>query len=162
MTIKDGLLVEYDHEMGTTRRLLERIPDDHLEWKPHEKSMALGGLGTHLANIPTWGTRILGDASFDIAGLPHLEAKGSRVEILALFDGAVKTTRALMDQTDGEYMMPWTLNRGTQTMFTLPRVAAFRNFVLNHTIHHRGQLSVYLRLNGVPVPAIYGPSADEG
>jgi uncharacterized damage-inducible protein DinB len=163
MAIKEGLLVEYDHEMGTTRRLLERIPDAKLAWKPHDRSMALGGLATHLGNIPTWGANILTESSFDLASAPpNLEPKASRTEILALFDGSVKATRALMDKSDAEYMGPWALKRGGQMMFTLPRIAAFRSFVINHTIHHRGQLSVYLRLNDIPVPAIYGPSADEG
>ena len=88
--------------------------------------------------------------------------KTTRADILALFDDSTRRTRALMDKTDPEYLAPWTLRRGGQDMFTMPRVAAFRSFVLNHTIHHRGQLSVYLRLNQIPVPAIYGPSADEG
>ena len=162
MAIKDSLLTDFDHEMGTTRKLLERLPDDKLAWKPHEKSMALGELASHLGNIPNWAERILDDASFDIAGLPHQTPKASRVEILALFDESTKKTRALMDKSDGEYMAPWSLKRGGQDMFSMPRIAAFRSFVLNHTIHHRGQLSVYLRLNDVPVPAIYGPSADEG
>ena len=163
MGIKDALLAEYDHEMGTTRRLLERIPDDRLTWKPHEKSMALGGLATHLANLPTWSGTILSDASFDLATAPPNRAPlGSRAEILALFDASTGRARALMDRSDGEYMASWSLKRGGQDMFTLPRIAAFRSFVLSHTIHHRGQLSVYLRLNDVPVPPIYGPSADEG
>jgi uncharacterized damage-inducible protein DinB len=163
MAIKDGLLADYDHEMGTTRKLLERLPEDKLSWKPHTKSMSLGGLATHLANLPTWGGTILNDASFDLAGAPpNLAEKSSRAEILAAFDDTCKRTRGWMDKTDAEYQSPWTLQRGGQQLFSVPRVAAFRSFVLHHIIHHRGQLSVYLRLNDVPVPAIYGPSADEG
>jgi uncharacterized damage-inducible protein DinB len=163
MAIKEGLLTEYDHEMGTTRRLLERIPDDKMAWKPHDKSMVFGALATHLGNIPTWGATILNELSFDLASAPpNIEPKASRGEILAFFDGTVKTTRALMDKSDAEYMAPWALKRGGHNMFTLPRIAAFRSFVINHMVHHRGQLSVYLRLNEIPVPAIYGPSADEG
>jgi len=161
--LKETLLAEYDHEMGTTRRLLERVPDAQLAWKPHEKSMTLGGLSTHLGNIPNWGGRILNESFFDLAGAPpNLESKASRAAILQLFDDATKETRGWMDKTDAEYLTPWALRRGGQEMFTMPRIAAFRSFVLNHMIHHRGQLSVYLRLNNVPVPAIYGPSADEG
>lgn len=163
MAIKDALLAEYDHEMGTTRKLLERVPDAQLAWKPHEKSMSLGGLATHLGNIPDWGGTILKDASFDLADAPsNLEEKTSRAAILALFDESTKQTRALMDKSDAEYMAQWALKRGGQEMFSMPRVGAFKSFVINHSIHHRGQLSVYLRLNNIPVPAIYGPSADEG
>jgi uncharacterized damage-inducible protein DinB len=163
MAIKDGLLADYDHEMGTTRRLLERLPDDKLSWKPHAKSMSLGGLATHLSNIPHWGGTILNDASFDLAAAPPNAAeKTSRAAILAAFDETCKRTRGWMDKTDAEYQSPWTLTRGGQQVFSVPRAAAFRSFVLHHIIHHRGQLSVYLRLNDVPVPAIYGPSADEG
>jgi uncharacterized damage-inducible protein DinB len=163
MAIKDGLLADYDHEMGTTRRLLERLPDDKLTWKPHPRSMSLGGLATHLSNLPHWGGTILNDASFDLAAAPpNLPEKTSRAGILAAFDETCKRTRDWMDKTDAEYQAPWTLKRGGQQVFSVPRVAAFRSFVLHHMIHHRGQLSVYLRLNDVPVPAIYGPSADEG
>jgi uncharacterized damage-inducible protein DinB len=163
MALREALLAEYDHEMGTTRKLLERIPDDKLTWKPHERSMALGELATHLGSIPTWGAAILNNSVFDLASAPsNVAPKTSRADILAFFDDSSKRTRALMDKTDPEYMVAWTLRRGGQVMFTMPRMAAFRSFVLSHTIHHRGQLSVYLRLNQIPVPAIYGPSADEG
>src|SRR5688572_17672134 len=141
MALRDTLLAEYDHEMGTTRKLLERIPDDKLTWKPHERSMALGELATHLGNIPTWGVAILNDSVFDLASAPsNMTAKTTRADILAFFDDSSKRTRALMDKTDPEYMVPWTLRRGGQVMFTMPRMAAFRSFVLSHTIHHRGQL----------------------
>jgi uncharacterized damage-inducible protein DinB len=163
MSIKDGLLADFDHEMGTTRRLLDRLPDDKLSWKPHAKSMSLGGLATHLSHIPHWGEIILSLAAFDLAEAPPNPAeKASRAEILAAFDATAKTTRALMDKSDAEYQLVWTLKRGGYQIFSLPRVAAFRSFVIHHLIHHRGQLSVYLRLIDVPVPAIYGPSADEG
>jgi uncharacterized damage-inducible protein DinB len=163
MAIKEMLLAEYDHEMGTTRKLLERVPGDKLTWKPHEKSMTLGGLATHLGNLPNWATRILNESEFDLAGAPpNLEAKTSRGEILDLFDGSTRQARAAMDKSDAEYMGRWALKRGGQEMFAMPRVAAFRSFVLNHIIHHRGQLSVYLRMNNVPIPPIYGPTADEG
>jgi uncharacterized damage-inducible protein DinB len=163
MAIKDGLLAEYDHEMGTTRKLLERLPDDKLAWRPHAKSMSLGGLATHLSNLPNWGGTILNELSFDLADAPpNLEDKSSRADILAAFDASATRTRGWLDKTDAELLVPWSLRRGGQEVFTLPRVAAFRTFVLYHVVHHRGQLSVYLRLNDVPVPAIYGPSADEG
>lgn len=163
MAIKDGLLAEYDHEMGTTRRLLERLPEERLSWKPHEKSMSLGGLATHLANLPVWGDAILNQSGFDLADAPpNLQEKGSRADVLAHFDERVRGTRAALDKTDAELFAPWTLKRSGQQLFTMPRIAAFRSFVLSHSIHHRGQLSVYLRLNDVSVPSIYGPTADEG
>jgi len=163
MAIKDGILAEYDHEMGTTRKLLERLPDDKLAWKPHVKSMSLGGLATHLSNLPNWGATILTGLSFDLADAPAtLDALATRADILTAFDGSSKRTRALLDRTDAELLAPWSLRRGGQEVFTLPRVAAFRTFVLYHVVHHRGQLSVYLRLHDVPIPAIYGPTADEG
>ena len=162
MAIKDGLLAEYDHEVATTRKLLDRLPDDKLSWTPHPKSMTLGGLATHLGNIPTWGSTILGELSFDLATAPpNLDAKTSAADILAFFDETTRRARAAMDKTDPEYLAMWSLRRGGQEMFSMPRVAAFRTFVLYHLVHHRGQLSVYLRLNDIPVPAIYGPSADE-
>ena len=161
--IRDGLLAEYDHEVATTRKLLERVPEDKLAWKPHERSMSLGGLATHLGNIPNWGGAILNASHFDLGGpSPHLEARTSRADILAFFDASTKATRVVMDKTDAEYQGMWALKRGGQDMFSMPRVAAFRTFVLYHLVHHRGQLSVYLRLNDVPLPPIYGPTADEG
>jgi uncharacterized damage-inducible protein DinB len=163
MALKDLLLAEVDHEMGTTRRLLERVPDERLSWKPHERSMSAGGLATHLCTIPSWASAIMNEDSFDLASAPpNREALTSRADILLLFDQSTKAMRALLDRTDAELTGRWTLKRGGQEVFSMPRVAAFRSFIVNHMIHHRGQLSVYLRLNGIAVPAIYGPSADEG
>ena len=163
MAIKDALLADYDHEMGTTRRLLERLPDDKLAWKPHDKSMSLGGLATHLGHIPQWAGTILNEPFFDLAEAPPT-GRGADVTRRhpRLLRRARARTRAWMDKSDGEYNALWTLKRGGQQVFSVPRVSAFRSFVLHHIIHHRGQLSVYLRLNDVAVPAIYGPSADEG
>ena len=162
MALKDGLLAEFDHEMGTTRRLLERLPEAKLTWKPHQKSMSLAGLATHLANIPYWGEVIMNQTMFDLAASPPpLAELPSRAEILSAFDSKSRKTRAVLDKTDAELVALWQLKRGTQELFAMPRIAAFRTFVLYHTVHHRGQLSVYLRLNDVPLPAIYGPTADE-
>jgi uncharacterized damage-inducible protein DinB len=163
MAIKDALLADYDHEMGATRRLLERVPDGRLAWKPHDKSRSLGELATHVSRIAAVGGTILNQSQFDLAETPAAGASlTSCAAILAAFDEARGRTRGWMDRTDGEYNALWTLKRGGHQLFSVPRVAAFRSFVLHHIIHHRGQLSVYLRMNDVPVPAIYGPSADEG
>lgn len=164
MAIVDALLPEYDHEMTTTRKLLERVPDAALEWKPHTKSFSMGALATHLANLPTWGQTTIEQSEFDLdpAKVPPLAPAASRADILALFDRNVAATRAaLVGKTDAELMAPWTLKKEGHTLFTMPKVAVLRSFLVNHMIHHRGQLSVYLRLNDVPVPSIYGPSADE-
>jgi uncharacterized damage-inducible protein DinB len=163
MAIKEALLSEFDHEVGTTRKLLELVPDGQLGWKPHDKSMSLGRLATHLAGITGWTGTILSETSFDLAAAPRgLEPGTSRADILTLFEATVRRARAAMDRSDAEYLAMWSLRRGGQEVFSLPRAAAFRSFVMSHLIHHRGQLSVYLRLLGIPVPSIYGPSADEG
>ena len=163
MAIKDGLLAEFDHEMGTTRKLLGRVPQDKLAWKPHVKSMSLGGLAAHLANIPNWGSRILNETFFDLATAPEKQPEPtSSAVILQAFDESTKQARAALTKTDAELLAQWTLKSGGHEVFSMPRVAAFRRFVLSHAIHHRGQLSVYLRLNEVPLPSIYGPTADEG
>jgi len=161
--LKEALAAEYDHEMGTTRKLLERLPEAQLSWKPHDRSMSLGGLATHVANIPHWAGLILNEPFFDLASAPPSpEARTSREDILNDFDQSTMRARASLDKSDAEYAARWALKRAGHEMFSMPRIAAFRSFVLSHIIHHRGQLSVYLRLNNVAVPAIYGPSADEG
>ena len=163
MPMVDALLPEFDHEMTMTRRLLERVPDDQLGWKPHAKSMSMGGLATHLSNLPWWGQVTLNDTEFDLATFPDQAEAGSRSQILDAFDRNVTATRAaLTGKSDAELMAPWALKRAGQTIFSLPKASVWRSFVLSHVIHHRGQLSVYLRLLDVPVPSIYGPSADEG
>ena len=166
MAIKDALLPEYDHEMGTTRRLLERVPEADFAWKPHEKSMTLGQLAGHLANIPTWCTAVLDQPLFDLASAgddARPKQPVSRDALLKEFDAKVAAARGnLVRRSDAELLSPWTLKSDGHEIFTLPRISAIRSFVMNHSIHHRGQLSVYLRLRDVPLPRIYGPTADEG
>ena len=166
MALKDSFLPEYDHEMGTTRRLLERVPEADLAWKPHEKSFSLGQLASHIANIPTWLNATFDVTVFDVASLgedARPKQPTSVAPILTAFDANVKKGREKIDaQTDATMFVQWTLKQGDEEVLTMPRVAVLRSFILNHLIHHRGQLSVYLRLRNVPIPAIYGPSADEG
>ena len=165
MAIKDALLPEFDHEMATTRRLLERLPEAEFAWKPHDRSMALGQLAGHIANLPQWCSATLASTVFDLDALPidaRPQLPASRAAVLEEFDGKVAAARNLLTSTtDAEFMTPWTLKKGGQEVFTLPRISAIRSFVMNHLIHHRGQLSVYLRLKDVPLPSIYGPTADE-
>ena len=161
--ISQALLPEFDHEMANTRKSLERVPDNKLGFKPHPKSTSLGDLATHLSNINHWTEAILGQDSFDVSTAPRNEQLKSRTEILAQFDKNAATARKLIaEATDAQLLKPWTLSAGSNKIFTLPRAAVLRSFILNHTIHHRAQLGVYLRLNDIPVPSIYGPSADEG
>lgn len=160
--IADSLLAEIEREATTTRKLLERVPEDKFAWKPHVKSMSLGGLSTHIANLPHWGVITMTRSELDIATYGRLAEATARAQLLDAFDGHLKALRAaLAGRSDAEFMAPWTLKRGDQTVFTMPKVAVLRSFMMNHLIHHRGQLSVYLRLNDVPLPPIYGPTADE-
>jgi uncharacterized damage-inducible protein DinB len=161
--LSQALLPEFDHEMANTRKSLDRVPEDKLSFKPHAKSMALGGLATHLATINHWTDAILGQDTFDVSTAPPNTELKSRAAILTEFDKNVAAARKnIACATDAQLFRPWTLQSKGQTIFTLPRIAVLRSFILNHTIHHRAQLGVYLRLNDVPVPSIYGPSADEG
>ena len=167
MAIRDGLLPEFDQEMANTRRTLERVPDDKLTWKPHPKSGAMGWLAGHVAQLPSWAGMAVGQDSLDLEpdGKPTTPPPPpkSRQEILEMFDKSVAAGRAAIAGASDEHLLkPWTLLKNGQTIMTLPRVAVLRSFVLNHLIHHRAQLGVYLRLNDLPVPSIYGPSADEG
>jgi uncharacterized damage-inducible protein DinB len=166
MSISQSLLPEFDQEMANTRKTLERVPDDKLGWKPHPKSMAMGDLAQHVATMVGWSADTIEKDSFDVApgGQPYQPPKlGSRSEILTAFDnGVAKARAAIAGATDERFMQPWSLLNNGKPMMTMPRIAVIRGFVMNHTIHHRAQLGVYFRLNDIPVPSIYGPSADEG
>ena len=160
---KQIALADLEQEIATTRRALERVPDEHLGWKPHEKSMTLGELATHLSVIPFYGVATLRADELNVAGLPPTQIAASRDELLIHFDENVKNFRAILYTADDDAIhRPWTLRSGEHVVFTLPRVAVLRRLLVNHMIHHRGQLSVYLRLLDVPVPSMYGPTADEG
>ncbi|MDP9114820.1 MAG: DinB family protein [Acidobacteriota bacterium] len=163
MAIKDALLPEFDYEMATARKVIERVPDDKFGYKPHDKSMTMGRLASHIAEMPTWATSGITLDSLDLAGGYKPFEAASRAELLASFDKNVAGARtAIAGASDETLMKNWSLKNGDKTLMTMPKIAVVRTFVMNHVIHHRGQLSVYLRLNNVAVPSIYGPSADEG
>lgn len=166
MSLSKALLPELDQEIATTRKVLKRIPMDRFDWKPHEKSFSLGELGNHTAQVLGWGAQTLAKDKMDLepedGPLPRPPVARTDQDLLQAFDeGAASFRDAVERASDEELMTPWTLLQKGQTLFTLPRMAVIRTMILNHLIHHRGQLSVYLRLNEVPVPSIYGPSADE-
>lgn len=159
-------LPEFDQEMALTRCVLERVPEDRFVWQPHPKSWPLGALATHVAWLGSWAALTLQSEELDLASPaapPSPKPVSTRAALLALFDTMLVAARSALLQADATRLdQPWTLRAGEQEIFTLPRRAVLRTFVLNHLIHHRGQLEVYLRLNDVPLPALYGPSADEG
>lgn len=166
MAIRDAFLPEFDHEMATTRKTLERVPESNTDWKPHDKSMSMGRLAGHLAELPSLVPLALERDSMDFRppGAPPRQPNvmSTRAKLLEDFDKNVAAARgAIAKSSDDDLKKIFTLQAGGKTIFSLPRTAALRSFVMNHVIHHRGQLSVYLRLNNVPVPSIYGPSADE-
>jgi len=166
MNMQSALLQEFETEMANTRKTLERVPEK-FDWAPHKKSMTMGRLAQHLAEIPDWAEKSIQTDELDIAppgAPPHRpEPPKSRKDILDQFEKNLGAARAALSSTNDDHLMkPWTLKMGGKALFTMPRLVVLRNFVLNHNVHHRAQLGVYLRLNDVPVPAIYGPSADEG
>jgi uncharacterized damage-inducible protein DinB len=163
MTLIDALLPEYDHETALTRKLLERLPEGKLAWKPHQKSMSLGRLASHLGETLLWLDTTVNQSEYDMVGDSVQPTDlASKAEILAYFDRAAASGRAaLAGSADAVLMQPWAFKRDGQVVFSMPKVAAIRSMVMNHLIHHRGQFSVYLRQNDVPLPGIYGPSADE-
>ena len=166
MTIAEALISDIEREKAATKRVLEAVPMDKLDWKPHDKSMSLGDIATHLANLPSWTMMTIGQDSFDMAppgeDPPRAEPIDSVGDALAKFDKNVAAARAAIEGARDEVLLaPWALLMGGKEMFKMPRVAVLRSMIMNHMIHHRAQLGVYLRLNDVPVPSMYGPTADE-
>ena len=166
MSISQALLPEFDHEVATTRKVIERLPEDKYGYKPHERSMAAGRLASHIAEMGMWGSMTMATEVFDFApggvnAFPPSDFK-THAELMAAYDKAMADTRvSLAAASDADFMKMWTLQNNGHVLMTMPKIAVIRSFVMNHVIHHRGQLSVYLRLLDVPVPSIYGPSADE-
>jgi uncharacterized damage-inducible protein DinB len=166
VSIAQSILPEFDQEMAGTRKTLERIPDNKLDWKAHSKSNTIGWVGSHLAEIPEWAEGTLTQDSWDPSPpgsepyrTPVLNSRG---QMLDTFDKNVATARRAIESTSDEaFMKEWSLLWSGAPVFTMPRIAVIRSFILNHMIHHRAILTVYLRLNDIPVPALYGPSGDE-
>jgi uncharacterized damage-inducible protein DinB len=166
MPLAELLLPEFDEEMAATRRVLERVPDGRASWKPHPKSMTLGRLATLVAELPGWVVNTITLDELDImppgAPPPKFEALGSTKQILELFDKNVAAARAAVAKaSDAEFKKPWTFKVAGRSITTNPKFTVYRRTVLNHLVHHRGQLTVYLRLTGAAIPAVYGPTADE-
>lgn len=162
MTVRESVLPEFDHETTMTRVVLERLPQQAFDWRPHPKSYTLGELGSHLAQIPHWGTSILTQDFYDLASSTKRDPLTTVGDIVATFDRHVREVRgALVTMADGQLLQPWALKKAEKVVLSVPRVSALRGFVVRHLVHHRGQMTVYLRLNGVPLPPLYGPTADE-
>ena len=163
MTIAEVLLLDYDAEIQNTRRILERIPEDNPQWKPHDKSMPIGRLAVHVSRLPDFATTILTTDNLDLGSrkFPPLVFE-SREKLLAqLEQTSTEARQALQSASDERLQSHWKLSWGDKVFAEGPRAVLYRTMFLNHLVHHRGQLSVYLRLNEVPVPGLYGPSADE-
>lgn len=162
MTISEMLLPEFDQEMANTRKLLERLPDGRMEYKPHEKSMTLGRLAGHVAELPSWAIMTLTTSGLDLQPGQQPYIAKSRQELLEKFDKDVAEARRTIAATSDKQMGEiWALTFAGKPVFSMPRAAVLRGSCLNHMIHHRAQLGVYLRLNEVAIPGMYGPSADE-
>lgn len=163
MTLKDSLMAEFQFESQLTRKMLDRLPDGKFDYKPHDKSFSLGQLANHIADIPNWVSATLDASELDFGNSEYkLPENATKAELLKAFDESVaKAMESFKNFDDSSLSDDWTLKNGEQVFFTMPKAQVLRGFVLNHNVHHRGQMSVYLRLNDVPVPAIYGPSADE-
>jgi uncharacterized damage-inducible protein DinB len=165
MSLADSLLPEFDQEMAATRRLLERVPEGDARWRPHPKSYTLGDLAVHISRLPLWGRYTMAQTELDL-GLPENASIAraefsTTAELLERFDRHVREGRAaLAPASDADMGVTWTLKNAGTVIFAMPRAAVFRSFVMSHLIHHRGQLTVYLRLRDVPLPSIYGPTAD--
>ena len=162
MSISQALLPEFDMEMANTRKALERVPEGKTDWQPHPKSMSLGRLAGHIAEIPRWGAFTLESDELALSSdyKPFISSVTS--ELLAKFDENVAASRAAIAKaSDADMMKNWSLMRDGRAILKLPKIAVLRSMVMNHIIHHRGQLTVYLRMNSQPVPSLYGPSADE-
>ena len=162
--LSSALIPELQQEAATARKCLERVPADKFDWKPHDKSMTFARLASHLGEMFGWTKPTIEQGGIDFATMNYKPFEPQTTQdLLDQFDQAVaESIHVLKNASDETFMEDWTMRNGDQVYFTMPKIAVMRTFVMNHIIHHRGQLTVYLRLNDIPVPSIYGPSADEG
>ena len=163
MSIAELFLDEFRREVVGTRRTLEAVPADRYDYSPHEKSFKMGRLAGHIAEIPAWAEGMVTQDELDMAagGLTNIDPSSAE-ELMSGWEASVEAfERGLEGASDEHLQQTWTLRAGEQVLYSAPRVVAIRNFVLNHMIHHRGQLQVYLRLLDIPLPSVYGPTADE-
>lgn len=166
MTIAEGFLLEFKPEMDNTRKMLERVPDEGLDYRPHPKSMTMGRLAGHIAEMPAWGVNTIELDELDLnpPGGSDFEpcTAESRDQVLEVFDrGVAAATEAIKKTSDDAMRKEWTLKMAGKPIFTMPRIAVLKVMIVSHIVHHRAQLSVYLRINDIPIPGMYGPSADE-
>jgi uncharacterized damage-inducible protein DinB len=159
----EAIIREVEHEGGQTRKMLQRVPMEQRDWKPHDKSMALGRLATHVGELPRWITMTLNTDELDLMNPQWKTSKVTTTdELVALHDASIQEAIEGLRKAPDEIMIgKWTLRRGEAVFFTMPRISVIRTMSMNHIIHHRGQLSVFLRLLNIPVPGMYGPSADD-
>lgn len=166
MALNQSMLPEFQIETATTRKFLERVPMEKADWRPHEKSMSMGDLARHIAHVASYVSATIQTPELDVmSGDPSMAppAANSAAELVAHFDRFVEEAMASLGGADDATLLaPWKLSAGGQEVFTMPRIAVLRSMVINHLVHHRAQLGIYLRMNDIPVPSAYGPSADEG
>lgn len=164
MNVSKGFSSELEHEAATTRKCLERIPPEVFDWKPHEKSMTFGRLATHIAEMYGWVKDTIEKPELDFATMDYKPFEPeTTAELVEFFNGKVtEAIESLNNASEEIFMENWTMRNGEEIYFEMMKIQVLRGFVFNHIVHHRGQLSVYLRMNDIPVPALYGPSADEG
>lgn len=164
MNVSRGFSSELEHEAATTRKCLERIQPKNFDWKPHEKSMTFGRLATHIAEMYGWVKDTIEKPELDFATMDYKPFEPqTTAELVEFFDGKVaEAVESLKNAAEETFMENWTMRNGEEIYFEMMKIQVLRGFVFNHIVHHRGQLSVYLRMNDIPVPALYGPSADEG
>jgi uncharacterized damage-inducible protein DinB len=161
MTISEMLLPEFDQEMASTRKIVDCVPEDKFAWKPHTKSMTLGRLASHVSELAGWAVLVVNQDKLELTPGQKPFSAATKAELIGALDKNIADARAAIAGASDEHLgKTWSFIYGGHTVFALPRATVLRNMVMSHMIHHRGQLSVFLRLNDIPIPGMYGPSAD--